>query len=434
MRAPFVLVPQFFGSLVFERASSRYLPFDEEATSLLAALASGGLGAALAEAGSAERRAAIGAFAEAFAARGFFDAAGRFLGELRPRPDDLPADHLLGPLATHVEIIAACNLSCRHCFAAPLPRRGEPLSLRELDALFAELSALGAFRLGLTGGEPLARRDVLEVVDAAVHHGLHPCLTTNALLLDEPLARGLAARPLAWLNVSLDGATAASNDEIRGAGTFERVLEKLALLRAAGARFTLAFTITSRSAAEAEACARLARDVGAHTAVFRPAYPAGAALHDRALLPTFEAYAGALAALARDPGPDADLRAGEPFSPTARAPAQARVAPARSCGAGELAASVSVDGQVSPCSFLGPSFGAGSVRERSFRSLWRDGDAFAALRARSRAVFSPGRFAGGCRARSLALAGDVDAADPWQLAHEGLTPARPPGRTLEVLR
>ena len=46
--------------------------------------------------------------------------------------------------------------------------------------------ALGSFRLGLTGGEPLLRPDVLDVLDLATGAGLHPCLTTNALLITGP--------------------------------------------------------------------------------------------------------------------------------------------------------------------------------------------------------------------------------------------------------
>jgi MoaA/NifB/PqqE/SkfB family radical SAM enzyme len=426
-KAPFVLIPQAFGSLVFERGTSRYLPFDAEATALLEALAGRGRDEVVADEPSPARRRAILAFCDTFADRGFFDVDGHFRGATLPASP--PRTHILGPLVTHVEVIATCNLACAHC-SAPLPRRElPPLSLAELDALFAELAALGSFRLGLTGGEPLARRDLLEVIDAAVARGLHPCLTTNGLLLDDDLARALARRDLVWLNVSLDGATAATNDAVRGVGTFARVLDKIGLLRRAGARFTLAFTVTSANGVEAADCARLARALGAHTAV----YPAGAAREHRTLMPTFAQYSAALAEVAGAVEPDGDVRAIDPFSPQARAATQARVVDNHGCGAANLTASVSVGGDVSPCSFLGPGFEGGNLRRQSFVSIWNDSPAFSNMRALSRRV-APGRFAGGCRARSLALAGDVDAADPWQLAHDGApTTTRPPGYTLEVI-
>src|SRR6266849_3511245 len=124
-RQPLVLIPQHFGCLVFDRRTSRYLPFDREATGLLCALHRQPLNAVLA-----------------------------------PLPADVldvdvPADHLVGPLAVHLEIVGACNLTCTHCFAGVLPRNHHPLTLPELDTLFGDLARLGSFRLGLTGGEPL---------------------------------------------------------------------------------------------------------------------------------------------------------------------------------------------------------------------------------------------------------------------------------------
>src|SRR5262249_43190829 len=158
------------------------------------------------------------------------------------------------PLAVHLEVIASCNLKCTHCFADVLPRRETPLTLEELDKLFESMAKMGSFRLGLTGGEPLMRRDLFEIIDLATSHGLHPCITTNALLLTEAIAQEFGKRDLVWLNVSLEGATADSNDLIRGQGVFERVTEKLQVLRKY-ARFTLAFTVTHHNYAEVEACA-----------------------------------------------------------------------------------------------------------------------------------------------------------------------------------
>jgi MoaA/NifB/PqqE/SkfB family radical SAM enzyme len=107
----------------------------------------------------------------------------------------------------------------------------------ELDGLFTEMAAMGSFRLGLTGGEPLLRRDRFDITDLATSHGLHPCVTTNGLLITEEAARDFAARRLVWLSISPDGATAATNDRVRGAGTFDRVLGRIAVLRG-HARFT----------------------------------------------------------------------------------------------------------------------------------------------------------------------------------------------------
>lgn len=421
MNLPLVLVPQYFGSIVFDRRTSRYIPFDHETTALLARSAEVGSLVTIFEANEPER---AEDFFSHFEEEGFFLPDGRFAGEVRA-PHSEPSDHLVGPLALHLEVIAACNLSCSHCFAGTLPRRAD-LKLAEIDALFSELSALGTFRIGLTGGEPLLRKDLLGIIDSAVGHGLHPCLTTNGLFLDESMARALGSRAMTWINVSLDGATAATNDAVRGAGTFDEVTRRL---RAFGRhfRFTMAFTITSKNAGEVSACAELARELGASTAVFRPVYPVGIARSNPELMPTFEQYTRALDELT---ALGHDVHAIDTFAPSAREDHQAKTFSPPGCGAANLVASISATGDVNPCSFLGAAFESGNIRERSFGEIWRAGHAFRRLRM---AQNGSDRFFRGCRARSLAAYGDIDAPDPWDISRTH-PPLATTIRSLPVLR
>lgn len=413
-RRPLVLIPTGFGSLLFERRTARYFPFDAPATRALELL----------------RRhppqaldLAWRGLVETLERRGLLTPDGHLPAERLPLTP--PATGLAGPLALHLELTRRCDLRCAHCFAAAGPRdtpqAGEDaeLSLAELDALFAELATLGSYRLGLTGGEPTLRADLLPIIDAALARGLAPCLTTNGQSLDAKLAGELGARPLLWLNLSFDGARAETHDRLRGHGSFARARAAAAEL-AGRARFSLAFTIWSGNVDEVEACVALAQTLGAEAAVFRPLYPVGRAV-DGALQPSFTAYQGALdrlTALAGDSVADAagapgqavvELCAGaEAFAPSTREVARAALA-GSGCGAARLVASISASGRVSPCSFLGASFEAGSLREQSFAQLWQAGASFQRLRVPS----TPGGFAGGCRARALAFAGDADAADPW---------------------
>ena len=271
--------------------------------------------------------------------------------------------------------------------------------------LFADLAALGSFRLGLTGGEPLLRRELFDIMDCATDAGRHPCVTTNGFFITEAVARKFAARELIWLNVSLDGATAPSNDAIRGAGSFDRAVAGIRTL-ARFTRFTIAFTLTRENVDEIEDCVTLARKLGAHTPVFRAVYPAGAARDQLDLMPSFEAYQGALLRLT-----EADVRPLDPFSPQARAINAARVVDNGGCGAANTTASIGLDGRVSPCSFLGPEFDGASVRDEPFEAIWRRGHRFAQLRDTADEA-----FAGGCRARSLAMTGSVHNRDPWEMA------------------
>jgi radical SAM protein with 4Fe4S-binding SPASM domain len=409
-RPPLVLVPQYFGSTVFDRRTSRYMPFDQPATSFLRSLCDADAETVIDASGS-ELSSEMLDFYQDFYRHGFFTVDGRFAGvALDAIP---PTDHLLGPLALHLEVVAACNLKCVHCFAGELPRKEEPLSLNELDDLFTQMAATGTFRLGLTGGEPLLRRDLFEIIDLALSHGLCPCVTTNGLLITEEIALEFGKRELVWLNVSLEGATAATNDPIRGNGTFDRVTEQLKILRK-HCRFTLAFTIMSTNVQEVRACARLAEELGAGTAVFRPLYPVGVARHHLDLMPTFQQYSDALLELESMRDDDLDLNHIDPFSPARRQEASANICQNHGCGAGNTVCSVSVSGDVSPCSFLGPDSYTANVRQHSLRDIWDSSHGFSSIRQLPDA--EPGdsaTFSGGCRARSLVLNGSISAADPW---------------------
>jgi radical SAM protein with 4Fe4S-binding SPASM domain len=429
-RQPLVLIPQYFGCLVFERRTSRYLPFDREATELLLALHRASIDEVLGGVEDASERDALVGFFHCFYQRGFFGVDGRLAADVLAV--DVPADHLVGPLAVHLEIVGACNLTCTHCFAGELPRNHHPLRLAEMDRLFCDLARLGSFRLGLTGGEPLLRKDLLDLLDAATGHGLHPCLTTNGLLLTEEMARELGKRPLVWLNVSLEGPSAETNDAVRGAGTFAAVVEKLKLLRR-HARFTLAFTILRTNAHLVRQCADLAYEVGAHTAVFRPLYPVGTALQHLDLMPSFAQYTYALDELADMDNPGADPNGLDPFSPETRSVTDPQIHTSPTCGAGQHICSISVQGDVNPCSFLGPAFNTGNIREVPFPVIWRTGQQLQRLRQES----VPGGFQGGCRARAQTFAGSADAPDPWfeeyqQRKRDGS--AVHPGANVEVVR
>jgi mycofactocin biosynthetic radical S-adenosylmethionine protein MftC len=425
---PLVLVPQYFGSTVFDRRTSKYMPFDKETTALLVRLQSEPFDLVQGQVQDLGYREQLANFFEHFSRLAFFTIERKLAGVVRDV--EVPPDHLVGPLALHLEVVAACNLRCAHCFAGELPRREQPLTLSELDGLFATLSAIGTFRLGLTGGEPLLRHDLFEIIDLATAHGLCPCLTTNGLLITEEVAREFGKREMVWLNVSLEGATAETNDRVRGQGTFDRVIEKLSLL-SKHARFTLAFTVMQTNLHEIQQCAELAHKVGAHTAVFRPLYPVGIAKHHLKLMPTFADYNSALNALSEvSRRYDFEVCSIDPFSPRTREDSQSIIYENFGCGAGNIVCSVSVSGEVNPCSFLGPEHVAANIRDTPFQEIWHDSQGFRHIRA---LPGGDGQFSGGCRARALVFNGSINAADPWVASyteearpHDGLGPMPAP--------
>ncbi len=401
-------MPQWFGSIAFERRTARYFPLDHEITRLLEASIDAPIEL---EAFAPDRRDAVVALLDEFYPRGMFTVDLRFDGD---RVDAVALHgNLSAPLVTHLEVNSVCNIECVHCFAGKLPRKERTLELAELDELFRDMAAMGALRLALSGGEPLMRKDLYELIDCAIEHGLRTSLVTNGLLLDDAHVRSLAARDLLWLSVSLDGATRETNDAIRGAGTYDRVLERVALLRER-VPFSLAMTVTSSNAHEAGAFGALARTVGATGAVLRPMYPAGLGRDRVDLVPTFRQYRDALAALAEGAIDESPCDAPARYGPDDPLIERADVVGHVGCGAATTLAAISASGTVSPCSFLGADFDGPSVREKPFSTIWREAHVFETLRS-PEAIAS---FDGGCRARSKALAGSAFAPDPWLTARE----------------
>ena len=149
-------------------------------------------------------------------------------GNIVPERSDL--DH--SPLIAFYELTRACDLVCKHCRASaqslPNPFELSPEKSRQLVHQLTEFPRPPA--LVLTGGDPLKRADIYELIDYAVKRGLEVAITPSAtpLVTAEALTR-LRAAGISRLAVSLDGADAATHDRIRGVfGSHKRTWEILA--------------------------------------------------------------------------------------------------------------------------------------------------------------------------------------------------------------
>ncbi len=151
-----------------------------------------------------------------------------------------------------------CNLACTHCFIASSPtnRSHEMMALQDVRAALAEARELGVRETYLTGGEPFLHRDILAIVEECL--ALGPCtVLTNGVSIREATARRLAelfeaAESSLDLRISLDGWDAASNDPVRGAGSFERILAGIRTLAAAGLNPVITVTAVDPALAGAE--------------------------------------------------------------------------------------------------------------------------------------------------------------------------------------
>ncbi len=165
-----------------------------------------------------------------------------------PRQGYSAADFNFSPLIAFYEVTRACNLLCKHCRAEAQPHR-HPLELDTATSLRL-LDALAGFpkppMLVLTGGDPIKRHDVFDLVEHAVELGLKTAMTPSAtkLVTSEAVTR-LKNAGLHRLAVSLDGADAARHDTFRGVpGSFQRTLEIMRDARAVNLPMQINTTIS----------------------------------------------------------------------------------------------------------------------------------------------------------------------------------------------
>jgi radical SAM protein with 4Fe4S-binding SPASM domain len=336
------------------------------------------------------------------------------------------------------ELTARCNLRCQHCRAEARDEAaiGE-LSTAEVLRVAEDIRAAGDPIVVLTGGEPLARQDLFEI--AAACRGLFSrvALATNGTLVDDTVARRIAAVGIQRVSISLDGAKAATHDAFRGQpGCFTAALRGMEALKRAGVSLQTNVTVTRHNDTELPEMLDFALDFGVdalHVFMLVPVGCGAEISEDKRLSPArFEEVLRWLAAktmemrgrlqikatcapqyyrilreMARDQGLDpAAMGGGHPGGMHAFT---------RGCLAGSGVCFISRTGDVQPCGYL--PICVGNVRRQKLADLWRESGVFTALRDARRLKGKCGAcgyrvLCQGCRARAYAVSGDYLDAEP----------------------
>jgi AdoMet-dependent heme synthase len=364
-----------------------------------------------------------------------------------------------------------CNLACEHCYldAGPTPLVGtenfadrSELSTEECFRVIDEIAAFAPECLTiLTGGEPLLRRDILEIVRRAAERELWVVVGTNGVRITENLARRLAEAGARGLSLSLDALDPDRHDRFRRVrGAWQNTVEGAAILNTAGLPFIVQTTAGSHNLGELDAIAdfahhRLAAKVwnlyflvptgrGQFVSDITPEQydEVLASLYriqrkyDRRMLVNAKCAPHYIKTVLENSGQQADAR------PSDREPAWAPLDPARGrhvdppqgtpswpgsspirtysggaggCPAGTHYMGIRPNGDVTPCPYL-PVF-AGTLRSSSLADLWTSSELFAGIRRRSSlggrcGACEMNAHCGGCRARAYGMTGDLMAEDP----------------------
>ncbi|MCL1887362.1 MAG: radical SAM protein [Kiritimatiellaeota bacterium] len=295
-------------------------------------------------------------------------AAGRVLEAIDDTTGKGPFDAMLAgtrnaPVSMYVALTERCPYRCAHCSAAgrsPAP----DIPTREMIKILREVQDMGTAIIGLTGGEPLLRGDLPELV-AALDDRSVVFLFTSGRGLTRDMARTLKRAGLFAVGVSLDSADAAEMDALRGSpGAFEHAAAAIGHCRAAGL-YTLAQTVADRGSMRSGKLldiVKRAGELGAHEVRILENMPSGRyanitpdrilTVEERAELRRFHIEANRLRGL-----------------PKVSVFAHTEDAERFGCGAGTQHSYIDAAGNLYPCDFVPLAFG--NVREQPVAVLWK---------------------------------------------------------------
>ena len=322
-----------------------------------------------------------------------------------PRPYNLVA-----------ELTYRCPLRCAYC-SNPLGYRdfGDELDAHTWTRCFREAADLGVVHVGLTGGEPTARSDLVEIVAGAASVSLYSHLVTAGTTLRRDGLADLRRAGLRSVQLSFQDASAAG-DAIAGVPAFDKKLATAAHIRAEGLPLTLNFVLHRRNLARVADMIELARRLDADRVELANIQLHGFALENRdALLPTrrdLDAAAQTVARARHESDRPEILFVLPDYYADRPKPCMG--------GWGRRTLVVAPDGRVLPCQGAAelPDLEFWSVGERALSACWAEAPGMNAYRGEAwmrepcRSCDRRAADFGGCRCQAFALTGDARAADP----------------------
>lgn len=336
------------------------------------------------------------------------------------------------------EVTRACDLACVHCRAEAQDRRHPAeLTTAEGFALLDEIRRFGQPMFVFTGGDPLKRPDIFDLIAHARHIGLHPGMSPSGTpLLNRANLERAASAGINTVSISIDAPTAETHDAFRRvAGSFDLSTGAARIVRDLGLRLQINTTVTAYNMHWMDDMARLVTDLGAARWEVFYLVPTGRGAElDHAPAERYEATAHWLYEHTSEL--DAHITAVEaqfyrrvvleriaveqglePLEALGSSRSgNGRFLPGMNSGSGFVF--ISHIGEIYPSGFL--PLAAGDIRRDSLVDVYRHHPLFVHLRSPDRLRGKCGRcdyraICGGSRARSYAMTGDYLAADPFCL-------------------
>jgi pyrroloquinoline quinone biosynthesis protein E len=325
---------------------------------------------------------------------------------------------IANPLALIAELTHRCPLHCVYCSnPLELTQRSTELSTEDWSRVFQEAAALGVLQADFTGGEPLTRPDILDLVRAARTAGLYVNLITSGVPLTEVSLKQLVRGGLDHLQLSFQSTRADTAEEISGTKLLSWKLKILEMLRAHRIALTLNFVIHRRNIDQLPEMLALAESSSASRVEFANVQYYGWAFANRdSLLPTREQLTASIDFLKKSQERLAGKIKVEYVVPDyyGKYP--------KPCmgGWGRKLMLITPSGDALPChaARVIPGLSFDNVKDRALREIWEESGAFQKFRGESwmqepcKTCDRRSLDFGGCRCQAFLLAADATATDP----------------------
>jgi pyrroloquinoline quinone biosynthesis protein E len=322
------------------------------------------------------------------------------------------------PLALIAELTHRCPLHCVYCSnPLELKNRASELSTEIWSQVFQQAAQMGVLQADLTGGEPLARTDILELIRAARTAGLYVNLITSGLPLDEPRLANLVEAGLDHFQLSFQGAHEEAANEISGTKAHAQKLRVLNWLKKVRVAVTLNFVIHRSNIGQIEEMLALAESSSAARVEFANVQYYGWAFANRErLLPTRAQLDRSIATLK-----SAQERLRGKIKIEYVVPDYYAKYPKPCMGGwGRKLMLITPIGEALPChaAQIIPGLSFENVKDRSLREIWESSAAFQRFRGEAwmqepcKTCDRREQDFGGCRCQALLLAGNASATDP----------------------
>ncbi|MDR2720017.1 MAG: radical SAM protein [Nitrososphaerota archaeon] len=316
------------------------------------------------------------------------------------------------PLILSWNVTRECNLKCSHCYINAADRKlANELTTDEGKRLIDQICEVSKPLLVLSGGEPLLRSDIYELIKYGSSKGLKMGLGSNGSLIDDEVAKKLKESGITTVSISIDSHIAAQHDDFRGViGSWEKAVNAIKTLRANNILVQVNTTLTHDNYNQIDDIMSFSESIGVENFHLFFLVPTGRGIKLDDISP--QKYEDMITnTFAKVTKHRLNVR-------PSCAPQFMRIAQKmgldmrqwiRGCIAGMYYCRIYPNGDITPCPYL--PIKIGNVREKNFKEIWQNADIFKALRDPNTLTGKCGNcnyktLCGGCRARAYGLSAD----------------------------